>query len=147
MAARTRKFRKPSITVARSDYERLLLLAESFSARNAKVADELQAELDRARIVADGRIATNVIRMGSTARFTSDLGNARSVTLVFPGDADISQEKVSILTPIGVALLGLSVGQSMDWTARDGTVHHLTVQSVETASPASAQTALMTQAI
>jgi regulator of nucleoside diphosphate kinase len=147
MASRTRKYRKPTIRVARTDYERLLVLAESVSARNGDVTDELQAELDRARVVADGRIAANVIRMGSTAHFTSDLGNARRVTLVFPGDADIEEGKVSILTPIGVALLGLSEGQSIDWTTRDGTVHRLTVQSVETPSPVFAPSAQMKQAI
>lgn len=53
----------------------------------------------------------------------------RTTTLVFPGDADISEEKVSVLTPIGTALLGLSTGQSMRWLARDGREHELTVIS------------------
>ena len=81
--------------------------------------------------------------MGSKIRFTSDLGENRQVTLVFPGDADIAQGKVSILTPIGAALIGLSKGQSIDWTARDGRVHRLTVAAVEApdraAGPASSQ--------
>ena len=72
-----------------------------------------------------------VVRMGSTLRFTSDLGEDRRVTLVFPGEADIAQGKVSMLTPIGAALIGLSAGQSIDWTARDGRVHRLTVETVE----------------
>ena len=89
------------------------------------------AELDRARVVEDARIAADVVRMGSTLRFTSDLGEDRSVTLVFPGEADIAEGKISILTPIGAALIGLSAGQSIDWTARDGRIHRLTVESVE----------------
>ena len=136
MASRTNNYRKPLITVARSEYERLLVLADSSSARTAQVAEDLQAELDRARVVADGRIAANVIRMGSTAHFTSNLGNAKQVTLVFPGDANIDEGKVSILTPIGVALLGLSEGQSIDWTTRNGTVHSLTVHEVKSPNPA-----------
>lgn len=68
--------------------------------------------------------------MGSTLRFTSDLGEDRQVTLVFPGEADIAEGKVSVTTPIGAALIGLSAGQSIDWTARDGRVHRLTVESV-----------------
>jgi regulator of nucleoside diphosphate kinase len=74
--------------------------------------------------------------MGSKLRFTSDTGEDRRITLVFPGEADIAEGKVSILTPIGAALIGLSVGQSIDWTARDGRTHRLTVESVELPSVA-----------
>ncbi len=130
MAPGNTKLRKPAITTTRSDHERLSRLAESYIVRNPQVADELLAELDRARIVDDSRIAPDVVRMGSTLRFTSDLGEDRQVTLVFPGEADIAQGKVSVLTPIGAALIGLSAGQSIDWTARDGRVHRLTVESV-----------------
>lgn len=131
MAPGTKKQRKPAITMTRSDHERLSRLAETYTARNPDVADELLAELDRARIVEDGRIASDVVRMGSTLRFTSDLGEDRRVSLVFPGEADIAEGRISILTPIGAALIGLSAGQSIDWTARDGRVHRLTVETVE----------------
>jgi regulator of nucleoside diphosphate kinase len=141
MAPEIKRQRKPAITMTRSDHERLSRLAESYSARNPDVADELLAELDRARVVADGRIAADVVRMGSTLRFTSDLGEDRRVTLVFPGEADIDEGKVSILTPIGAALIGLSAGQSIDWTARDGRTHRLTVESVEAPAQASAPVA------
>lgn len=130
MAPGIKRHRKPAITTTRSDHERLSRLAESYLARNPQVAEELLAELDRARVVGDGRIAADVVRMGSTLRFTSDLGEDRQVTLVFPGEADIAEGKVSVLTPIGAALIGLSAGQSIDWTARDGRVHRLTVESV-----------------
>jgi regulator of nucleoside diphosphate kinase len=132
MAPNTKKQRKPAITMTRSDHERLSRLAES--CMNAAVADVLLAEIDRARVVEDGGIAANVVRMGSTVRFTSDLGEDRRVTLVFPGDADIAEGKVSILTPIGAALIGLSAGQSIDWVARDGRFHRLTVAAVEAAT-------------
>lgn len=131
MASDTKRKRKPAITMARSDHERLVRLAEEFLDRNAAVAEELLTELDRARVVADGRIAANVIRMGSTLRFTTDAGEDRRVTLVYPGEADIAAGKVSVLTPIGAALIGLSAAQSIDWTARDGRTHRLTVESVE----------------
>jgi regulator of nucleoside diphosphate kinase len=58
-------------------------------------------------------------------------GEGTTVTLVFPGDADIAEGKVSILTPIGTALLGLSPGQSIDWLARDGRSHRLSILSVQ----------------
>lgn len=130
MAQANKNNRKPAIAVTRTDSQRLLRLAESFAARNPAVAEELLSELERAKVVDDTRIAGDVIRMGSSLRFTSDLGENRDVTLVFPGEADIAEGKVSILTPIGVALLGLSEGQSIDWTARDGRTHRLTVESV-----------------
>jgi regulator of nucleoside diphosphate kinase len=125
------KRRKPAIAIARSDHERLWKLAESVSARNPDLADQLFAELDRARVVADTSLASNVVRMGSSLRFSTDAGETREVTLVFPGEADIAEGKVSVLTPIGAALIGLSAGQSMDWTARDGRTHRLTVENVE----------------
>jgi regulator of nucleoside diphosphate kinase len=94
------------------------------------LSDQLLAELDRARVVEDRRIAADVVRMGSTLRFTTDCGEDRTVTLVFPGEADIAMGKVSVLTPIGAALIGLSASQSIDWTSRDGRVHRLTVEHV-----------------
>tara|TARA_R110002020_G_scaffold356655_2_gene569171 strand:- start:314 stop:757 length:444 start_codon:yes stop_codon:yes gene_type:complete len=130
MASGTKKIHKPAITMTRSDHERLSRIAETLPAKSLSVADQLFVELDRARIVADGRISTKVICMGSGIRFTSDLGEDRFVTLVLPGEADIAENKISILTPIGTALIGLSVGQSIDWTARDGRIHRLTVESV-----------------
>lgn len=131
MAQANKKNRKPAITVTRTDSERLGRLAESFADRNPLVAEELLAELDRAKLIDDGRLAADVVRMGSSLRFTSDLGEDRRVTLVFPGEADIAEGKVSILTPIGVALIGLAAGQSIDWIARDGRTHRLTVESVD----------------
>jgi regulator of nucleoside diphosphate kinase len=131
MASDTKRVRKPTITMTRSDHEKLSRLVESYAARNPEVADELLLELDRARVVADGWIAPDVVRMGSTVRFTNDIGADRRVTLVFPGEADIAEGKISILTPIGAALVGLSAGQSINWTARNGRIHRLTVESVE----------------
>lgn len=131
MALPTKKHRKPGIVVTRSDHERLARLAETYVTRSPDAADSLMDELERARVVDDARIATDVVRMGSTLRFTSDLGEDRQVTLVFPGEADIAEGKVSILTPIGIALIGLAAGQSIDWTARDGRTHRLTVEKVE----------------
>jgi regulator of nucleoside diphosphate kinase len=139
--------RKPAITMTRSDHESLSRLAESRATRDPDMSEQLLAELDRARVVEDRRIAADVVRMGSTLRFTTDSGEDRTVTLVFPGDADIAMGKVSVLTPIGAALIGLSASQSIDWTLRDGRVHRLTVELVEqndVARPAPSQPELRT---
>ena len=80
MAQPTKKNRKPAIAVTRTDSERLWRLAESLAHRNRAVSEELLAELDRAKVVEDGRLAPDVVRMGSSLRFTSDLGEDRNVT-------------------------------------------------------------------
>ncbi|RVD31816.1 nucleoside diphosphate kinase regulator [Mesorhizobium sp. M4B.F.Ca.ET.017.02.2.1] len=127
--------RKPNIRISQSDHARLSVLANTFAARHPEASDELLAELERARIVADGWVSAGTVRMGSTVTFKPDTGDRKTVTLVFPGDADISEGKVSILTPIGTALIGLSAGQSIMWTARDGRRHELLVLGVNQPAP------------
>src|SRR5690348_4892659 len=119
MQQNTKTRRKPNIRISQSDYARLSALASTMAARNEDASDELLAELDRARVVADGWVSAGTVRMGSTVTFKPDTGDRKTVTLVYPSDADISEGKVSILTPIGTALIGLSAGQSILWTARD----------------------------
>lgn len=131
MATASSRQRKPAITISRTDHETLARLADAIAERNPAVAEELLAELDRARVVADASMRADVVRMGSTLRYVTDAGEDRTVTLVFPAEADISAGRVSILTPIGAALIGLSPGQSIDWESRDGRVHRLTVEGVE----------------
>ena len=133
-AAKSR--RKPAIRISKTDHERLSSLAETIADRNPDVSDALLAELDRARVVEDKSVPANTVRMGSTVTFTSDGADTRTVTLVFPGQANIEEGKVSILTPVGAALIGLSEGQCMSWTARDGREHALSVVSVGQETPA-----------
>lgn len=128
MSGKNRK--KPNIVVSEIDYERLMGLATNVSERLEEIAEELMVELDRAKVVPAKRLPQNVIHMGSTVEFRSNDGQERRVTLVYPGEADIAQGKISILTPIGTALIGLAPGQSISWTARDGKQHELNVLSV-----------------
>ena len=122
---------KPRIVVSDVDYQRLNALALAARDRFPNVADELQAEMARASIADAAAMPADVVRMGSIVEFRSDVGRNRRVELVFPVDADIARSKVSILTPIGAALIGLSPGQSIQWTALDGRTHELTVINVE----------------
>jgi len=131
MSVKNRK--KPNIVVSDVDYERLMGLANSVPEQHEEIADELMAELDRAKVVPAKRLPQNVVHMGSVVEFRSNDGHERRVTLVYPGEADIAQGKISILTPIGTALIGLAPGQSISWTARDGRAHELNVISVSTA--------------
>lgn len=123
---------RPRIVIAQADHEKLLQLADALLERRPELAEELLGELDRARVVAGTSVPAGTVQMGSTVEYRTEDDQARRVTLVYPADADIAQGKVSILTPIGTALLGLSVGQTIDFVANDGRKHLLTVVSVGT---------------
>src|SRR5690606_34940932 len=99
--------------ISKTDFERLTKLATALADRNPRASDDLFAELDRARIVSDGWMREDIVQIGSTVQYRTATGDTRTVTLVYPGEADIGEGKISVLTPIGTALLGLSVGQSM----------------------------------
>lgn len=121
---------KPTIVISDVDKSRLSGLAATVSNRMPELSDDLLAELERAKVIPHHQIPEEIVRMGSTLEYTSDDSQRRQVTLVYPGDADIAQGKISILTPIGTALIGLSEGQSIEWAARDGRRHRLTVITV-----------------
>lgn len=121
---------KPDITVADTDHRRLIMLASVASNTPEDVIDELLYELDRAEIVPHDKLPDNIISIGAYASFVTSAGKENHVTLVLPADADISSGKISILTPVGVALLGLSAGQSISWKTRNDQVETLTVLAV-----------------
>lgn len=130
--------RKPKIIVGEIDHERLTGLATTALERIPEVAEELLAEMDRAKVVVPAKLPADVVRMGSFVTFDSDSAQHRRVQLVYPGEADIEQGRISVLTPIGAALIGLAAGQSIAWTARDGKKHVLTVTAVEQPAMATA---------
>ncbi|NNM71494.1 nucleoside diphosphate kinase regulator [Enterovirga aerilata] len=137
--------RKPRITLSAQDYEALSRLVSSAEHTMPDVAAFLQGELDRAHVLPRGRRAPGHVAMGSRLSYRDETtGRVQHVTLVHPPEADISQGRVSVLTPIGAALIGLKAGDGIDWTTRSGDVRHLTVLEVEdeTASPAAPETAL-----
>jgi regulator of nucleoside diphosphate kinase len=138
MTSKTKGSRRPAITIARSEHARLSNLADMLAARDPHAAEQLAAELDRAKILDDARMAPGIMRMGSIAEFRIDDEPAQTAELVFPKDADISRQRISVLTPVGAALLGLSAGQSIEWAARDGRVRRLSVLCVHSAAPEAA---------
>jgi regulator of nucleoside diphosphate kinase len=121
----------PQIIVSNTDYERLTDLAAASQERLPDVAQELLDELERAKIVKQEDVPADVVHMGSTVTFKSDDGQVRTMTLVYPADESLDQHRLSVMTPIGAALIGLGVGQSISWPARDGKLHRLTVQDVK----------------
>jgi regulator of nucleoside diphosphate kinase len=120
----------PQIIVSNADYERLTDLATASLERLPDVAQELLSEMDRARVVDANAVPANVVRMGSTVTFKSDDGQQRTLTLVYPADESLDAHRISVMTPVGAALIGLAEGQSISWTARDGRRHELTVLKV-----------------
>ena len=120
----------PQIIVSNADYERLTDLATASLERLPEVAQELLSEMDRAKVVQDGSVPDGVVRMGSTVTFESDDGHTRTLKLVYPAEESLDQHRISVMTPVGAALIGLSEGQSISWTARDGKHHRLTVTKV-----------------
>jgi regulator of nucleoside diphosphate kinase len=118
------------IIVSNADYERLIDLANASLQRLPAVAEELLDEMDRAKVVDAKDVPADVVRMGSTVTFNSDDGHQRTLKLVYPADESLDDHRISVMTPVGAALIGLGAGQSISWTARDGKDHRLTVTKV-----------------
>jgi regulator of nucleoside diphosphate kinase len=120
---------EPSITLTAKDYESLSVLARAAAKRMPDVASVLAEELERAHVLADN--SKKSICMGSVIEFRDDTtGKVQTVTLVYPGDADISRGRISVLTPIGAALIGLEAGASIKWETRTGEPRRLTVLKI-----------------
>ncbi|AYH42607.1 nucleoside diphosphate kinase regulator [Azoarcus sp. DN11] len=111
---------KPDIVISSQDLERLEGLLAAPVARNRSDLDALRDELARADVREPRDMPTNVITMNSRARFRElSGGQEHELTLVYPGDATPDAGKVSVFTPAGSALLGLSVGQAIEWVNAD----------------------------
>lgn len=121
----------PRIVLGEDDHRKLIALALAGSGHSSDAADDLLNEIERARVVPTRKLGSSVVRMGSTVTYRPDNGAERTVQLVYPADADIAQGRISVLTPVGTALIGLDVGQSITWEARGGSKHVLTVMAVE----------------
>jgi len=124
---------KRNVYITDFDLKRLRPLITSwrrsdFSRRND--LRDLEEELNRGLLVEPCKVPRNVITMNSTACLLDlDTGEEFTYTLVFPNDADILQNKISVLAPIGTAMLGYSVGETFEWEVPDG-VRHLAVREI-----------------
>jgi regulator of nucleoside diphosphate kinase len=99
-------------------------------------------ELDRAHVLPKGRHPVDVVCMGCEVDFRDDTtGRVQTVTLVYPNEADITKARISVLTPIGTALIGLAVGKSINWKTRTGEMKRLTVLQVREPAAVEAQPA------
>jgi len=114
---------KPTITINELDAERLDRLLEQAAFANTAIAQVLNDELDRADIVPPVDIPPHVVTMNSRVRFR-DLrsGEEHTRTLVYPASLNDSSEQLSVMAPMGAALLGMHVGNSITWTLPSGSV-------------------------
>lgn len=120
----------PPIIVTRLDLQRLERLIDSLHDAHP-AAEALEAELSRARVVDEHEVPPGVVTMNSRVRCREELsGHEYILKLVYPNDAG-AEDTVSILAPVGTALLGLSVGQHIDWPGPGGKSLRLTLLAVE----------------
>lgn len=121
----------PPISLNENDLERLRNLADAASDKFPRTAEFLAREVERANILDPLKVLPGLVVMGADVIFRDDVtGKTRRVTLVYPHEADIDANKISVLTPIGAALIGLSVSQSIEWQTQTGHWRSLTVLDV-----------------
>ena len=115
------------IYLTEDDLERLSQLLQGQRGR----FDKLENELSRAVVVPPEEIPRDVVTMNSRVVFEDETtGERREITLVYPWEADIDAGKISVLVPVGTALLGMRVGQSIDWVLPNGEKHRYRVIAV-----------------
>jgi len=124
---------QPRVLLSGGDFSRLRDLARATMARHpvedaAKDAQFLLEELDRADIVPPDWIPTGIVGMNSYVEFRDDpAGTVRRLQLVYPYQANLEAGRLSVLSLVGAALIGLAERQSITWQARDGRDRCLTV--------------------
>lgn len=131
------------IYISRDDHTKLrLLLATALHSSASAALQTLRAELDRAAVIDPAEFPADVVTMDSSVEF-EDLGTGEveEYTITFPDRADVERKRMSILAPIGTALIGCRVGDIVRW-ATPGGVRQLKVRRV--AAPATASVASAT---
>ena len=123
--------RLPPITISARDAAKLRHLADAAAETYPATADFLSRELERASICPADRSMRHVVMMESEVSFRDDIsGQTRTMTLVYPEAADVGASRISVLTPIGAALIGLSAGQTIEFQTPSGGWRSLTVTDV-----------------
>lgn len=122
---------QPEITISSLDADRLYALIESLPNDGLIGINELEKELDRAKIVDPSEVPPTIVTMNSTVRFSVESSlDEFLLTLVYPKDIDTSGEKISILAPVGSALLGLSQGDQIEWPKPGGGLIKVTIEDI-----------------
>lgn len=120
-----------AVILSEEDHRLLAALTENVSAQGNKQEMTLSYELSRAKVLKEEKMPENVVRLNSNVS-VKDLDSKREMrfTIVMPQMADLNQNKISVLTPMGSALIGLSVGDTIAWKMPAG-IRNLKVLSAE----------------
>lgn len=122
---------RPEIIISTTDAERLERLLASLPQSNFVGHAELEAELARATVVEPKDVPPTVVTMNSTVKFTVESSNQDfELTLVYPREVDPSGTTISILAPVGSALLGLSQGDQIEWPKPGGGLTKIRINQV-----------------
>ncbi|MBJ6982518.1 MULTISPECIES: nucleoside diphosphate kinase regulator [unclassified Luteimonas] len=121
---------RPKIIMSSLDAERLESLLESLPDGTFPGRAALEAELLRAEVVGPKDVPPTVVTMNSTVRFRVGPEEDFKLTLVYPRDADGSADRISVLAPVGSALLGLSQGDEMEWPKPGGGTVKVRIEEV-----------------
>jgi regulator of nucleoside diphosphate kinase len=119
---------RPPIVLTAEDRGQLSALLQTAAEKESATARFLREEIDRADVVRSQPAATSLVQMGSEVRFIDHQSGVREVRLVYPGEAD-ADLSLSVLTPLGSALIGLGPGQTIAWPEH-GIERRLTVLEV-----------------
>lgn len=129
---RRKKGSKDSLVISSFDKQRLMRLLNSgeTDAEQREDLEDLAREIERGTEVRPQEIPLDVVTMNSKVRVTDvDAGSTHTYTIVFPADADYEKGKISILAPLGTALLGFRVGDIVDWNMPRG-VRRLRIEEI-----------------
>jgi regulator of nucleoside diphosphate kinase len=121
---------RPKIIMSSLDAERLESLLESLPDGSFPGRAALEAELLRAEVVDPKAVPPTVVTMNSTVRFRVGPEEDFQLTLVYPRDANGSADRISVLAPVGSALLGLSQGDEMEWPKPGGGTVKVRIEEV-----------------
>lgn len=122
---------RPNVIISSRDAERLDALLDSFRGRAIPGKAELESELARADVVNPEDVPPTVVTMNSTVKFRVESSKDEfQMTLVYPRDVDESGRTISVLAPVGSALLGLSQGDQIEWPKPGGGVLKVHIQEI-----------------
>ncbi len=105
---------RPTLIIDAALYPRLLAVAERARGAAPQLAERLLEEIERADLRPTDAMPTNVVTIGSIVTFR-DGNRTQTIEIVMPHDADVDRGRVSVVTPMGAALLGLTAGQRISW--------------------------------
>jgi regulator of nucleoside diphosphate kinase len=121
----------PPIHLTEADYDIIADLALSIERRSPGLSKMLLDEINRAELHTGDTLPPDVVALGSEVDFVdAETGAERRVRLVLPVDADLEGGRLSILTPVGAGLIGLTKGQSIRWPCPSGKTRVLQILNV-----------------